>query len=259
MLNYLIFLVLNMPFSFGHTHLKVRNHSLNTVHVCPPRRMNNDDDAPSHIHPLRLRHEHALNLLYWRRQWPGCCPLLSYWCITFASVRWCAGSLRSPSLSTWRRNRRPISRGSLVSWLPSVWSTSHECIKGNVSGQIKWPDYYKSPYQPTPQGTPDCHISCQSTPCTAERPPTSHQERTQSVSTAPTVMTPLNISYYIADCTTTSDPDYCQLNQIYTTRYMDPQDNCNEQPPTTCQPWTDVTRLSEVWGTKKGKGKNYKS
>ena len=47
--------------------------------------------------------------------------------------------------------------------------------------------------------------------------------------------------------------DYFQLNRIYTTRYMDPLHNCNEQPPTTCQPWTDVTRLSEVWGTKKGK------
>ena len=37
-----------------------------------------------------------------------------------------------------------------------------------------------------------------------------------------------------------------QLNQIYTTRYTDPQDNYNEQPPTTCQPSTDMTRLSKV-------------
>ena len=58
----------------------------------------------------------------------------------------------------------------------------------------------------------------------------------QSVSTAPTVMRPLNISCSTAHCTTTSDPDYCQRNQIYTTRYMDPLHNCNEQPPTTCQP-----------------------
>ena len=75
----------------------------------------------------------------------------------------------------------------------------------------------------------------------------------QSVPTAPTVMRLLNISCSTAHCTTTSDPDYCQLNQILKTRYMDPLHNCNEQPPTTCQPWTDVTRLSEVWGTKKGK------
>ena len=81
----------------------------------------------------------------------------------------------------------------------------------------------------------------------------SRRNTQQSVSTAPTVMRPLNISCSTAHCTTTSDPDYCQLNQIYTTRYMDPLHNCNEQPPTTCQPWTDVTRLSEVWGTKKGK------
>ena len=84
----------------------------------------------------------------------------------------------------------------------------------------------------------------------------SRRNTQQSVSTAPTVMRPLNISCSTAHCTTTSDPDYCQLNQIYTTRYMDQLHNCNEQPPTTCQPWTDVTRLSDVWGTKKGKGKS---
>ena len=33
-----------------------------------------------------------------------------------------------------------------------------------------------------------------------------------------------------------------KLNQILTTRYLDPLHNCNEQPPTTCQPWADVTR-----------------
>ena len=78
----------------------------------------------------------------------------------------------------------------------------------------------------------------------------SRQNTQQSVST---VMRPLTISCSTAHCTTTSDPDYCQLNQIYATRYMDPLHNCNEQPPTTCQPWTDVTRLSEVWMTKRGK------
>ena len=61
------------------------------------------------------------------------------------------------------------------------------------------------------------------------------------------------VEHVLLHCTTTSDPDYCQLNQIYTTRYMDPLHNCNEQPPTICQPRTDVARLSEVWGTKKGK------
>ena len=37
----------------------------------------------------------------------------------------------------------------------------------------------------------------------------------KSVSTAPTVMRPLNISYSTAHCTTTSEPDYFQLNRIY--------------------------------------------
>ena len=78
---------------------------------------------------------------------------------------------------------------------------------------------------------------------------TSRRNIQQSVPTAPTVMRPLNIFYSTAHCTTTSD--YCQLNQIYTTRYMDPLHNSNEQPPTICQPWTDVERLSEVWRTKK--------
>ena len=76
-------------------------------------------------------------------------------------------------------------------------------------------------------------------PCTAERTPTSHQERTPSkvcLATAPIAMIPLNISCSTAHCTTTSDPDYCQPNQIYTIRYMDPLHNCNEQSPTTCQP-----------------------
>ena len=81
----------------------------------------------------------------------------------------------------------------------------------------------------------------------------SRKNTKQSVSTAPIVMRPLNISCSTAHCTSTSDPDYCQLNQIHPTCYMDPLHNCNEQPPTTCQPWTDVTRLSEVWGAKKGK------
>ena len=58
----------------------------------------------------------------------------------------------------------------------------------------------------------------------------------QTVSTAPRVMRPFNISCFTAHCTTTSEPDHCQLNQIYTIRYMDPLHNCNEQPPTTCQP-----------------------
>ena len=43
---------------------------------------------------------------------------------------------------------------------------------------------------------------------------------------------------------------------IQNTLYESTIYNCNEQPPTTCQPSTDVTRLSEVWGTKKGKGKS---
>ena len=35
-------------------------------------------------------------------------------------------------------------------------------------------------YQPTTQSTPDCHISTQNMPCTAECPPTSHQDRSPS-------------------------------------------------------------------------------
>ena len=36
------------------------------------------------------------------------------------------------------------------------------------------------PYHPTTQSTPDCHIMHQKTPCTAECPPRSHQERSPS-------------------------------------------------------------------------------
>ena len=36
------------------------------------------------------------------------------------------------------------------------------------------------PYQPTIQCSSDCHNSPQNTPCTAEYPPTSHQEKTAS-------------------------------------------------------------------------------
>ena len=53
--------------------------------------------------------------------------------------------------------------------------------------------------------------------------------------------------------TTSSEPDSCQLNQRYTTCYMDPPHNCNEQLPTMYQPRTDVTGLSDMWGTKKRK------
>ena len=51
----------------------------------------------------------------------------------------------------------------------------------------------------------------------------------QSVSPAPTVMRPLIISYYIAHCTTTSEPDYCQRNQQYTTLFTDPLHNCKRR------------------------------
>ena len=90
------------------------------------------------------------------------------------------------------------------------------------------------PYQPTTQSISDCHISPQNTPCTTEHQPTSHQERTPSK--ACLLPRPLNISCSTAHWTTTSDPDDCQLNQIYTTRYMNPLHNCDEQPPTICQP-----------------------
>ena len=65
----------------------------------------------------------------------------------------------------------------------------------------------------------------------------SRENSQQSVSTAPTVVRPLNISCSTAHCTTTS--------QIQTT--------ANSTKYILCHPWTDVTRLSEVWGTKKGK------
>ena len=50
---------------------------------------------------------------------------------------------------------------------------------------------------------------------------------------------------------TAAEPDSWQLNQRYTTYYMDPPHNCNEQLPTISQPRTDVTGLSDKWGTKK--------
>ena len=53
--------------------------------------------------------------------------------------------------------------------------------------------------------------------------------------------------------TTASEQDCCQLNQWYTTCYMDPPHNCNEQLPTVYQPRTDVTGLSDMWETKKRK------
>ena len=55
--------------------------------------------------------------------------------------------------------------------------------------------------------------------------------------------------------TTTSEPDCRQLNQRHTTCYMDPPHNCNVQLyiPTVSQPRTDVTGLSDMWGTKKRK------
>ena len=44
--------------------------------------------------------------------------------------------------------------------------------------------------------------------------------------------------------TTTSDPYCCQLNQRYTTCYMEQPHNCNEQRVSQ-PPWTDVTGLSD--------------
>ena len=52
---------------------------------------------------------------------------------------------------------------------------------------------------------------------------------------------------------TASEQDCCQLNQRYTTCYMDQPHNCNEQLPTVYQPRTDVMGLSDMWETKKRK------
>ena len=71
-------------------------------------------------------------------------------------------------------------------------------------------------YHPSTHSTQDSHISPHNTPCTTERTPTSHQESTPSKVCL--VMRPLNNSYSTAHCTTTSDPDYCQLYPINTTR-----------------------------------------
>ena len=68
----------------------------------------------------------------------------------------------------------------------------------------------------------------------------SRKNTQQSVSTAPTVMRPLNISCCTVHYTTTSDPDYCQLNQRYTTRYMDPLHICiiiSSSLGSRCVPW----------------------
>ena len=83
------------------------------------------------------------------------------------------------------------------------------------------------PYQPTTQSSSDCHISPPEQ-TTHRWMPTyiaSRQKTKQSVSTAPTLMKPLTISYYISHYTTT---DCCHLNQQYTSCYMDPPHNCNE-------------------------------
>ena len=72
------------------------------------------------------------------------------------------------------------------------------------------------PYQLTTQSTSHCRISPENTPCTAKRTPSSHQERTPSCSDSDETR-PFNISCSTAP--TTSDPDYCQINQIYTTQH----------------------------------------
>ena len=61
-------------------------------------------------------------------------------------------------------------------------------IFGGVSSWQHWTDLLPAPtnskpnigYQPTTQSTPVCRISPQNKPCTAERIPTPHQERTHS-------------------------------------------------------------------------------
>ena len=81
-------------------------------------------------------------------------------------------------------------------------------------------------YQPTTQSTSDCHVSSQNTPCTtAQLTRSFHQESTPiKVCTAPTVMTPLTTSCYIAHCTTTSEPDWCSLLTHHTTAIMSAMD-----------------------------------
>ena len=74
-------------------------------------------------------------------------------------------------------------------------------------------------YQPTTQST----SAPQNTTRTAERTPTSHQQRSPcNVCLLPrrtTVMRLLSISCSTAHCTTTSEPHYCQPSQRHRTRY----------------------------------------
>ena len=70
--------------------------------------------------------------------------------------------------------------------------------------------------------TADRHILSENTPCISE---------CTAMVFFLDVTRLFTISYSIAHCMTTSDPDYGQLKQRYTTRYMDLPHNCNEQPP----------------------------
>ena len=66
---------------------------------------------------------------------------------------------------------------------------------------------------------------------------------------ASTVMRPLMISFCIAHCTETSERDYCQLNQIHTTRYIKII-STTQRTANYNTVMSTITRLTEVWLTK---------
>ena len=117
------------------------------------------------------------------------------------------------------------------------------------------------PYHPTIQSKSECCISPQNIPCTAESTPTSHPERTPSKGCR------LHRQWW--DCWPVPNPlptvrqyqNYRLLSaRTYTLHniWKDQIHNYTEHPPTICQPRIHVTRLSDVWGTKKGKDKGEK-
>ena len=135
----------------------------------------------------------------------------------------------SPTLHPSRSYKRSLGRsgmtGGLVATLDGP-TTSTNTLQTRQTLSTNYTEHIRLPYFASE------HNTHRSTPTYIA----SRKITLQSVSTAPTVMKLLSISCSTAYCTTPSYPEYCQLNRIYTTRYMDPLHNCNEQPPTPCQP-----------------------
>ena len=135
----------------------------------------------------------------------------------------------SPTLHPSRSYKRSLGRsgmtGGLVATLDGL-TTSTNKLQTRQTLSTNYTEHTRLPYFASEHNTHRCTYTYIA----------SRKTTLQSVSTAPTVMRLLSISCSTAHCTTTSEQDYFQPSQRYTTRYMDPLHNCNEQPPTTCQP-----------------------